>query len=216
MERINDTELLKCLLKGHTFTQCFSSLPLDLELRRYNKGEFINTPIQPLKDFCLILDGHIRIYGIRENGSSFSVHMEGNGALLGDMEFCRSDFIPFYTEAITNVLCVVLPMEKHRSELERNPYFLRFLLNSLAEKVMLTARLDRPSQSVEDRILTFLREIQPDHILHSISEGLTYFHCSRRQLQRVVCKLCAEGVLQKIGKGQYQLVTLATRSESSP
>ena len=213
MERINDAELFKCLLKGHTFTQCFSTLPSDLELRRYYKGELINTPIRPLKEFCLILDGHIRIYGIREDGSSFSVHMEGNGALLGDMEFCRSDFVPFYTEAITNVLCAVLPMEKHRSELEQNPYFLRFLLDSLAEKVMLTARLDRPAQSVEDKILTFLREIQPDHTLHSINEGLTYFHCSRRQLQRVVYKLCSEGMLKKIGKGQYQLVAYATQSE---
>ena len=215
MERINNTELLKCLLKGHTFPQCFSTLPPDLELRRYYKGELINTPLRPLKDFCLILDGHIRIYGIREDGSSFSVHMEGNGALLGDMEFCRSDFIPFYTEAVTNVLCAVLPMEKHRSELERNPCFLRFLLDSLAEKVMLTARLDRPAQSVEDKILTFLREIQPDHTLHSINEGLTYFHCSRRQLQRVVYKLCSEGMLQKIGKGQYQLAAYAAQSEKT-
>ena len=186
-----------------------------MELRRYYKGELINTPIRPLKEFCLILDGHIRIYGIREDGSSFSVHMEGNDALLGDIEFCRNDFVPFYTEAITNVLCAVLPMEKHRSELERNPHFLRFLLNSLAEKVMLTARLDRPAQSVEDRILTFLQEIQPDHTLHSINEGLSFFHCSRRQLQRVVSKLCAEGMLQKIGKGQYRLVTYAAQSEDT-
>ena len=104
-------------------------------------------------------------------------------------------------------------MEKHRSELEQNPHFLRFLLNSLAEKVMLTARLDRPAQSVEDRIQTFLLEIQPDHTLQSINEGLTYFHCSRRQLHRVVYKLCAEGTLQKIGKGLYRLVTYVAQSK---
>lgn len=206
MERIQDPALLERLLRGLPFSECFAALPADLELRRYQKGELLSSPVQPLRYFYLVLRGQLRIYGLREDGGSFSVYTEERGALLGDMEFCQADFEPFYVEAAGEVLCAALPMEAHREELAADPRFLWLLLRSLTQKVSLVAHLDRPAQTLTGRVLTFLRDIQPDHTLHSIQEGVSRLHCSRRQLQRVVAALCADGVLQKTGKGRYRLV----------
>ena len=205
MERIQDASMLRRLLQGQEFAQCFDPLPTDLELRRYYRGEFLSSPLEPLGFFCLILQGNIRIYGVREDGGSFSVYSEGRGALLGDMEFCRTDFVSLYVEAAGEVLCAALPMESHRAELEENPPFLRLVMKSLADKVLLTSRLDRVPQTLEERVVTFLRDVQPDHKLHSINEGVSRLHCSRSHLQRVIAKMCTEGTLEKVGKGKYQL-----------
>lgn len=205
MEQIQNRALLARLLQGQPFAACFDTLPAGLSLRRYAKGELLNAPFRPQHDFLLVLQGKTRIYGVREDGSDFSVSMEERGAFLGDLEFCCADFVPFYVEAVSEVLCAALPMEAHRAELEENPRFLRFLLRTLTEKFMLTARLDRPAKSLEERVLTFLREMQADHSLHSVNEGVSRLHCSRSQLQRVLRRLCADGALQRTGKGEYRL-----------
>lgn len=205
LERLQDPALLTRLLHGLPFADCFASLPADLELRRYQRGELLSTPVEPLRCFYLILQGQIRIYGLREDGGSFAVYTEERGALLGDMEFCQADFEPFYVEAAGEVLCAALPMEAHRAQLSAEPRFLWLLLHSLTQKVSLVAHLDRPAQTLTDRLLTFLQDIQPDHTLHSIREGVSRLHCSRRQLQRVVAALCTDGRMKKTGKGRYRL-----------
>lgn len=205
MERIQDAARLARLLHGTPLAACFEELPAGLELRRYDKGELLCSPAQPLRQFCLLLRGRVHIYGIGADGGSFSVYSEDRGALLGGMEFCRPDLASPCVEATCEVLCAALPMAAHRAELMQNTRFLWLLLDSMAEKVLLATRLDRPTQTLEDRVLTFLRDIQPDHTLHSIQESVARLHCSRRQLQRVVAKLCAGNVLEKTGKGCYRL-----------
>ena len=132
MEQIPDRTLLARLLQGQPFADCFDTLPAGLFLRRYEKGELLNAPFRPQHVFLLVLQGKTRIYGVREDGSDFSV-------------------------------------------------------------------------SMEERVLTFLREVQADHVLHSVNEGISRLHCSRSQLQRVLRRLCADGTLQKTGKGEYRL-----------
>ena len=41
--------------------------------------------------------------------------------------------------------------------------------------------------------------------LKSIEEATNYLHCSRRQLQRILKKLCDEGKIIKEGKGKYKI-----------
>ena len=67
-------------------------------------------------------------------------------------------------------------------------------------------QMGNPAQPVEEKLVAFLRDLQPDHILHGMGPAIMQLRCSRSQLQRVVRKLCAEGVLEKLGKGEYRLV----------
>lgn len=48
----------------------------------------------------------------------------------------------------------------------------------------------------------------PTYELCSIESALYILHCSRRQLQRVLSKLCQEGFLLRTGKGHYRLNTV--------
>lgn len=196
-----DTTLRKWNIPGH-----FDSEGLQFKLVKYRKGELLIAPFKPIDALLFLIKGKVSIYGLREDGSNFSVFLAGQSILLGDMEFIRKEPLPFYTEALEDVLCVALPIEQHKDILENDLRFLNFLLHSVADKFHMFFQTSTTSQPVEDKLISFLRDIQSDHTLHGMNVGVMQLQCSRSQLQRVVRKLQDEGVLQKVGKGQYQLV----------
>ena len=207
MEYISSPPLLAQLRQELQLDKRFQSVEgLDFRLARFQKGELLIAPHKPMEQFLFLARGRVNIYGLRESGSSFSVYLAGQNVLLGDMEFIRREPLPLFTEAMEEVLCVTLPMERHRAALEQDRAFLQYLLRSASEKFLRLALIEHPEQSLEEKLLTFLRGIQPDHTLHGIYTGTLQLHCSRAQLQRVVRKLCQEGRMRKLGKGEYQLI----------
>ena len=113
--------------------------------------------------------------------------------------------LPFYTEAMGEVLCVALAVGRYRAALDQDPTFLRFLLDSLGEKVQTVFLLGNSSQPVEEKLLAFLRDFAPDHRITSIHAATMKLQCSRSQLQRAVRSLCDRGLLVRTGKGRYRL-----------
>lgn len=205
MKQLNDPVLLEQMLERKQIRSLFEESDLDFRIVRYEKGEMLSTPLQPLTDLLFVLEGKIKIYGLGEDGSTRAISLTSADAFLGDMEFVRNDIPPLFTEAQETVTALALPIERYRPVLEKDNTFLRFLLGQVAYKVYLFSMIGHPAQSVEDRVLTYLRDIQPDHTLHGINAGMLLIHSSRAQLQRVVRKLCEEGTLEKIGKGSYRL-----------
>ena len=111
--------------------------------------------------------------------------------MLGDIEFSGADKQPFFTEAAESVICLAMPFRENQSALENDPVFLRFVLGQLAQKLSLSAVMDAAAQTLD--------------AITSVNHALQPLHCSRRQLQRVLKKLCKEGLLQKTGRGCYRL-----------
>ena len=124
---------------------------------------------------------------------------------MGDVEFCGVNSQSSYTEAMESVLCLGIPFQENRSALENDPVFLRFLARQLVQKLAFSAAMGAPAQTLEEKVLFFLRRVQPGHEISSVNHALQPLHCSRRQLQRVLKKLCEEGTLLKIGRGRYRL-----------
>ena len=205
MKTIHDAALLARLLESGGILAHFSARPEGFRLVRYESNELITSPLRPLQSLLFVVRGSFRIYGLREDGSDIAVSIAGPGTMLGDMEFVRPDFQCFYTEALGEVLCAALPFEHNREALERDCVFLNYLLQCVSAKVQLFALIGNSAQPVEEKLLTYLREIQADHTLSSVNLGIHQFQCSRRQLQRVLRKLCDEGRLVRLGKGRYRL-----------
>lgn len=83
--------------------------------------------------------------------------------------------------------------------------FLRFVLARLAEKLALSSRMDVVTQTLEEKLLFYLNNVNPNHEITSISQTLQVLHCSRRQLQRLLKSLCDDNILIKKGRGCYVL-----------
>lgn len=183
----------------------FQTRPPVLRLITFEKGELLNHPLRPLDQFLLIIESNIIIYSISHDGNIRYISRAGCGTLLGDMEFSGAEGQILYTEATDNVLCLSIPFRENRSALENDPVFLRFVLSHLAEKLSLSSTMDAMVQTLEEKVLLYLRKIQPSHEISSVNEAMQTLHCSRRQLQRILKKLCMEELLVKTSRGHYRL-----------
>lgn len=59
--------------------------------------------------------------------------------------------------------------------------------------------------TLEEKVLLYVRKMQPEHEIRSVNETMQFLHCSRRQLQRVLKKLCEDELLVKTNRGHYRL-----------
>ena len=183
----------------------FRQRPPVLKLVEFEKGEMLNDPLRPLNYFYLMVRGSVSIYHLTEDGSIRYISKAASGTLLGDIEFSGAENLPLYIEAAETVLCLAVPFRENRSVLENDPVFLRFVLGQLAGKLSLSAVMTASAQTLEEKVLFFLRKVQPDHAISSVDHALQPLHCSRRQLQRVLKKLCDEGLVVRTGRGCYRL-----------
>lgn len=183
----------------------FRQRPPVLKLVEFEKGEILNDPLQLLSCFYIIVRGSVSIYHLTEDGSIRYISKAASGTLLGDMEFSGAGNQSLYIEAAEIVLCLAIPFRENLDILENDPVFLRFVLGQLAGKLSLSAVMTASAQTLEEKVLFFLRKVQTDHAISSVNHALQALHCSRRQLQRVLKRLCDEGLVVKVGRGCYRL-----------
>ena len=105
----------------------------------------------------------------------------------------------------TAALCIVLPLASTKELLLNDNRFLRYLLNSVTEKLMLYSSSQSNFSTLEESFLSYLSERCPDQTFSGVEKMAMQLHCSRRQLQRVLKKLLEEGRLVKLSKGSYRL-----------
>lgn len=203
MKEIKDTKRLEICFKEQQLH--FQQKPQLLKLIQFEKGELLNDPMLPLKSFYIVVEGSVSIYYITEDGTIRHISKAGVGILLGDIEFSGVEGERYYVEAVEKVICLAIPFQENRNRLENDPLFLRFVLAQLAEKLSLSSRMDIVTQTLEEKVLFYLSNVEPDHEISSVSQTLQILHCSRRQLQRVLKRLCDDNILIKKGRGCYAL-----------
>ena len=183
----------------------FRQRPPVIKLVEFEKGEILNDPLKPLDRFYILVRGSVSIYHLTEDGTIRYISKASEGTLLGDMEFSGAGNQSFYIEAAETVLCLAMPFRENQSVLENDPVFLRFVLGQLAGKLSLSAVMTASAQTLEEKVLFFLGKVQADHTISSVNQAFQALHCSRRQLQRVLKKLCDESLIVKMGRGRYRL-----------
>lgn len=203
MQEIHDEKRIESILRQES--EHFQKRPQSVHLLQYEKGELLTQPLMPLRQFLLIVSGTVQIFGMDETSRTYSITLSKEGTLLGDVEFCKDEFSPFFTEATETVLCLAIPFDSNRTMLERDHVFLKFVMAQMADKLSMMAKIELAVQTLEEKVLLYLNEIWPSHQITSVNAAMVSLHCSRRQLQRVLKKLCDEGVLEKYGRGSYRL-----------
>lgn len=203
MERLNHSIALQNALKKNGILQMFDTKELDFRLLHFRKGEYLASPEMEPEYLMFLIRGSVRIYNLLEDSTLAPVGIQGPGAILGDIEFVTNQPTLFFVQAKTDVLCVGLSMNLHREALHRDIRFLNTLLNSVGTKFKAISLMDVNNRTLRQRLLFYLTSLSPDGTIHSVNEIVLQLRCSRRQMQRVLAELCAEGILAKDGKGQY-------------
>lgn len=206
MKTITDKKQVAYWMKKARINDYLNTDQLHLSIHHYDTGELLCSPNNGLKDILFIVQGTVKIYSIHEDGSLTSVSLESHPAILGDIEYVIKDFHTLFVEAHTDVVCLVLPASRYRDILDQNLEFLHLLLSSIAYKFSVFSTLHRKNITVEDRLLMYMETFCEGGVLSGVEEVTMQLHCSRRQLQRTLKKLCDEKIIKKTKKGTYQLI----------
>lgn len=206
MQEIRDPELLEHYIRKYHIRSFFDTPNLPLRLYEYAPGEMINV-VHPMEESIkFIVAGVFDHYMIQEDGTPYLIaHCDGFG-FMGDLAFCRRQPQNRYQEVIETVRAVELPLEPLRKTLENDNRFLRFLLDTMAQRMTMSMHIRSDMNSAEQALLAYLRWRCPDQTLTNVSVAAFHLNYSRRQIQRVLKNLSEKGVLQRTGKGHYTLL----------
>lgn len=174
-------------------------------IRRYGRGELITSPDRPLDHILIVASGMAFIYAIASDGSDMQIAVAEKGTIIGDAEFAEHGSTALFVEARDDVDCLAIPLDGQRQKLERDPCFLMALSASLAGKLRSASMNRIDDRPLEERLLSYVRYGCEGSVMEGIERATYSLHCSRRQLHRLLAKLCGEGRLERIGKGRYRI-----------
>ena len=205
MRELRDPELLEHYIRKYRIRSFFDTAELPFRLYEYAPGEMINV-VHPMEESMkFIVEGVFDHYKIQEDGSSYLIsHCDGFG-FMGDLAFCGRLPPGRYQEVIETVRAVELPMAEMRPILENDNRFLRFLIDTMAQRMTASMDIRSDMTTAEKALLEYLRWRCPNHTIVNVSEAAFHTNYSRRQIQRVLKKLTQQGTLVRRGKGQYFL-----------
>ena len=205
MQELRDPELLEHYIRTYHIRSFFDTQDLPFRLYEYAPGEMINV-VHPMEESIkFIVQGVFDHYKIQEDGSPYLIaHCDGFG-FMGDLAFCRRQPQNRYQEVLETVRAVELPLEPLRSVLENDNRFLRFLLDTMAQRMTASMHIRSDMTNAEDALLAYLRWRCPDRSITNVTEVAFHLNYSRRQVQRVLKDLTQRGILTRTGKGQYTL-----------
>lgn len=209
MKIINDKEMLENYIVKFEIREYFDTTNLDFKLIKFEKGSFLTKPLQGMKYMLFIVSGSVKIQNLEESGVIHIVGKSGKFDFLGDCEFATGRNPQFYTLAMSDVFCVALEFSKYNEILHKDVRFLNFIVKKLGNGFRNSAGIEYSYQSVDKKLLYYLKYMEPNHEIDGVEQTVSWMKCSRRQLQRVIAKLCDEGVLIKTGKGKYSLKEVA-------
>ncbi len=205
MREIQDKALLDHYIRKFHIRSFFDTPDLPFRLYEYQPGEMINM-VHPMEESIkFIVEGVFDHYKIQEDGSAYLIaHCDGFG-FMGDLAFCGRQPPGRYQEVIETVRAVELPLEPLRRTLENDNRFLRFLLDTMAQRMTASMHIRSDMVTAEQALVAYLRWRCPDRTITNVSEAAFHMNYSRRQLQRALKALTENGTLVKTGKGHYTL-----------
>lgn len=204
MKRIKNEKKINALLEQHHIRDYFENSNLPFELYVFEKGEFLNNELDPVRYFTFVVSGSIRIIHIKDSGAMVEIASGNTFTMLGDFEFGSGELSPYLVEVLDTAQCIVLPLDQCRNTLENDPVFLRHLLKSLADKINAMTADIAEQRSTREKIIHYFQYACRDHILHGVEKASHTIGCSKRQLLRILKDLCDEGSVIRISKGTYQ------------
>lgn len=202
MKKIYDQNLINKKIEQYQIKHYFNN-QYPFVLMEYEKGETIVSPLQETDYFHFVLEGTISIYFIDREGKQTMVCQDGKLGILGDLEFVDDTKPMFFAEAKTNILTLALSLQECKDKLNQDIPFLHLILESISEKLKQSSSSQFIHSTVEERLMAYLNYYGE---INHIGQLAISFHCSRRQIQRVLKTYLDQGIIVKEKKGVYKLV----------
>lgn len=218
MKKIDDFYILEKYYKELNIDKLFSKdIREYMQLIKYEHNEYLSRDGEDLNYFLFLVSGKAKVFKTLPNGKSLLLSFYNPFRVIGDIELVKDKPATATLQALSSCYCLAISMDKAREELIEDSKFLKFICESLAEK------LDAVSMNssinllypLENRLASYINEslscnkIQNDELYINFSENLInlaeLLGSSYRHLLRTLNSLCEKKVLKKDEKG-YKLL----------
>ncbi|ENZ2229878.1 Crp/Fnr family transcriptional regulator [Salmonella enterica] len=178
-----------------------SSLVTALKLIKVNANEYLLKQNDDLKQIFLLVHGRVQIEHFDECGRHVIFSFESALSMLGDLEFLLKGQCRIYStvRALSDAFLLTASVhifEKYLSD----PVFLRFCCYQLSNKLFHSSILNSNKANNAEyklrRFLIFKTKTEGEFIQLEKRESLAaMLGISVRQLNRVLAKLCSDGII---------------------
>ncbi|WP_180272607.1 cyclic nucleotide-binding domain-containing protein [Konateibacter massiliensis] len=208
MERIYDKALFEKIIREYPIEEAltdYKEYPIELVL--FKKGEHLFKYGEPLAYICFFISGRAKVYSLLANGKHFLHTFYHQFELIGDIEFVNRLDIRTNVQALTEVYCLLLPLNECHARLYDDRKFLRAACSHLASKLDSREQLNSHNifYPLEERLASYIINTSDGLVFHenltSLSELLG---TSYRHLLRTLKDFCDRGYLEK-ENGVYKI-----------
>lgn len=125
MKELNEPDQIELYIRKSGIKEKLSTEGIIFKVFRYEKGELLASPVEPLDHILFPVEGKAVIYGIRNDGTSFPISEIRKGDIIGDVEFTGSDEPVLFVEASKPVVCLAIDIKAYRKILMNDVTFCR-------------------------------------------------------------------------------------------
>ena len=209
MKRIQDQERLNYYLRVYQLESIFNEqVTPHLSLYSFDQGELICAQGEPSQYIYVLVKGKLKIYTTSAEGRALILSFTTPLAVIGDIEYVQGiDFINT-VEAVSTGCMIGVKYEWLKKYGQDDSAFLQFLLQIITHKFYiksnsLSFNLMYP---VEVRLASYLLAVSFDESNSlfkgqlstvNLKDAANLIGTSYRHMNRVIQKLCAEGLIER-------------------
>lgn len=186
----------------------FSIFPVSMKphmnLKMYDKNEFIFLQGYLLDGFYFHLEGNIKILHMLDDGDEVILRFSGGPRIYGGAEFFLGYPVSASLKTEETSYCFYLPFHKCRDTLRRDPDFLFYLGKNYAEVMHVSNhnwsinQLSPHKSRVASYILTLDSQ---EEILKDLKDIPLFLGIGYRHFLRILSSFVEEGMLEKTEQG---------------
>lgn len=208
MKELINPALLGKYIRQYGISELFDTPDLAFGLYEYEDGEQIDF-IRPVQSYIkFLVEGEIRIYTLNEDGGRQLVMHCCPFEMIGNLEFMNIDSLSYFHEAVGTTRCIELSLTQYRSALYKDNHFLQYMVRHLTKRLdLFTSREISLNTTVEKRLLYYFQNEAEDRRFCGVEDLAFRLHCSRSQIQRALRNLQQRGVIERLKKGEYRLIS---------
>ncbi|CEH33638.1 cyclic nucleotide-binding domain-containing protein [Romboutsia lituseburensis] len=210
MEIINDQFLIESYYNELNIKEIFSeNMKNDMKVFKFERNEYLCTEDEDISYFAVLITGKAKVFKTLPNGRSLLLSFYKPTQLIGDLELVKNQVTTGTIQALSDCYCLAIPMNKARNELTKDMKFLKFISESLAQKLSVITMNSSVNllYPLENRLASYINETSSVFNKKSSKYYIDFgdnlvnlaelLGSSYRHLLRTFNGLCKKGVLEK-------------------
>ena len=180
---------------------------------KFSKGEVIFRQDDRCPGVYVISQGSVRLYRIAPNGKEHVLHLVGPGGTFAEVAAIAGFNAPASAQAVTAAVCVLLPLDFFRKQLEEDHPLCLEVLRGLSFWVRHTITLleDIVLRDAAGRVARFLLEAEPEDDDVVKLPGLkrhvaSHLNLTSETFSRTLSRLIEGGLIIDLESNRVQLL----------